>query len=130
MRYPTDLTTKQWNSIKKFFDVGNYGNRRKWSVRTLINAVLYIQKTGCQWRMLPHDFPPYQTVYSFFYRANKNGIWKEMEKELVQADREKHGRSKDPSYAILDSQTVKNMNVVESKGFDGGKKSVGRSVNL
>ena len=71
--YPTDLTDAQWSEIEPLYS----GMRnRKWSKRELTNAVLYIVKTGCQWRQLPHDFPPYQTVYSFFSRGAKSGLWK------------------------------------------------------
>ena len=71
--YPTDLTDTQWKEIAPHYS----GMRnRKWSKRELTNAVLHIVKTGCQWRQLPHDFPPYQTVYSFFSRGAKSGLWK------------------------------------------------------
>ena len=66
-KYPTDLTDSQWAIIEPLFS----GMRnRKWSKRELVNAVLYLVKTGCQWRQLPHDFPPYSTVHSFYRRAN------------------------------------------------------------
>lgn len=83
MGYATDLTNQQWWSIKRFFEVGNYGNRRKHSVRELVNAVLYLLKTGCQWRMLPKDFPPYSTVHTFYRRCRIKGIWEKIKNYLV-----------------------------------------------
>lgn len=77
MGYPTDLTDGQWEIIKPLFDSsrGNYGNRSKWEKRLLVNVVFYLNKTGCQWSMLPSDFPPYTTISSFFHRAKEKGIW-------------------------------------------------------
>lgn len=120
--YPSDVTDKQWHRIKKHFDVGNYGNRQKWEKRTLVNAVLYILYTGCQWSMLPHDFPPYPTVWSFYRRACKSGIWEAIMTDLVAEDRMKQGRNADPSFGIIDSQSVKTVYSSEKRGIDGGKK--------
>jgi len=81
MRYESDLTTKQWNMIKPLFEAENRGKHlRVHSKRKLVNAVLYINKTGCQWRLLPHDFPKHTTVSSFYQRAVKSGLW---EKSLI-----------------------------------------------
>lgn len=79
--YPTDLTDAQWQAIEPCFI--NYRNR-KWDKRELVNAVLYITKTGCQWRMLPNDFPPYATVWSFYRRACQSGLWDRILLNLVQ----------------------------------------------
>ena len=79
MGYPSDVTTKQWNQIKHLFEKEKRGQH--FSVHTkrkLVNAVLYIDKTGCQWRQLPNDFPKWQTVYSFFERAKANGLWEKL----------------------------------------------------
>lgn len=124
MAYPSDLNDKQWAFIEPIFKrmVGNYGNRSKWSKRVLVNAVLYLNKTGCQWSMLPHDFPPYTTVSSFYHRAIANGIWELISKALVEADRVKSGRTPNPSYALIDSQSVKTTGASEERGIDGGKK--------
>lgn len=78
--YPTDLTDEQWAVIEPHF---NRHRRYKWDKRELVNAVLYITKTGCQWRMLPNDFPPYPTVWSFFRRANQSGLWDKILQDLV-----------------------------------------------
>ena len=125
MGYPTDLTDRQWEFIKPILEnaVGKYGNRSKWDKRLLVNAVRYLKKTGCQWYLLPKDFPPYTTVSSFFHRAKVMGIWEEINKALVEADRIQKGRSPSPSHALIDSQSAKTTGAAEERGYDGGKKS-------
>jgi putative transposase len=122
MPYPSDLTDSQWELIKDHFSTGNYGKSRRYSQRNLINAVFYITKTGCQWRMLPRDFPPYSTVHSFYWRAKKKGIWGKMMADLVKKSRIKMGRNPDPSYSLIDSQSVKTTDKAVERGIDGGKK--------
>jgi transposase len=79
MKYPSDLTNKQWRQIKDVFENNGRGNTGKHlqlhRKRKLVNAVLYINKTGCQWRQLPHNFPNWKTVYSFYKRAIASGLW-------------------------------------------------------
>jgi len=125
MTYPSDLKDKQWELIKPHFATGNYGKSRKHSQRQLINGVFYVIKTGCQWHFLPHDFPPYKTVYSFFKRAKERGIWEKMLGDLVRKSRVKSGRHPQPSYSLIDSQSVKTTGAAENKGIDGGKKGEG-----
>jgi transposase len=122
MAYPTDLTDKQWELIEGHFDTGNYGKSRKYSQRILVNAVFYIIKTGCQWRFLPKDFPPYSTVHSFYWRAKHKGIWEKMMRSLVEKSRLKMGRHPNPSYSLIDSQSVKTTDKAQDRGIDGGKK--------
>ena len=123
--FPTDLTDAQWSEIEPLYS----GMRnRKWSKRELTNAVLYIVKTGCQWRQLPHDFPPYQTVYSFFSRGAKSGLWEEILAHLVEKTRKDAGKSAEPHYALIDSQSVKTVADNEKRGIDGGKKQKGANV--
>jgi len=124
MRYPSDITDAQWELIEPIFKarVRSYGNRAKWSKRELVNAVLYLVKTGCQWRMLPKEFPPFYTVYAFFYRAGEKGIWEEIAGILVEKVRINAGRKAKPSYALIDSQSVKTTGAAKERGIDGGKK--------
>ena len=92
--YATDLTDAQWSEIEPLY---SGMRKRKWSKQELTNAVLYIVKIGCQWRQLPHDFPPYQTVYSFFSRGAKSGLWEKVLAQLVEKtrkDAEKNKRAK------------------------------------
>jgi putative transposase len=129
MRYQSDLTDNQWELIKDYFSVGNYGNRRKHSVRELINGVFYVVKSGCQWRMLPKDFPPYSTVHTFYRRCRLRGIWEKVMSELVKRDRQKNGRKESPSFGIIDSQSVKTTGSAECRGIDGGKKNQGEETS-
>jgi len=124
MGYPTDLTDKEWDLIKHHF-VRN--RQRKYDKRTLVNAVLYLVKTGCQWRMLPNDFPPCQTVHSFYRRMRLNGTWEAMMYDLVKQTRIKAGRSETPTYTLIDSQSVKTTSASAERGIDGGKKRKGAS---
>ncbi|WP_438838370.1 transposase [Streptococcus pluranimalium] len=78
--YDTDLTDQEWAQLESYF---SKHRTYKWSKRELVNTTLYITKTGCQWRMLPHDFPPYPTVWSFFRRAKESGLWDTILTELV-----------------------------------------------
>ena len=126
MGYPSDVTTKQWNKIKHFFENENRGKHlRTQNKRKLVNAVLYLNKTGCQWRQLPKDFPKRSTVSSFYNRAKNNGLWEKINDELVGASRKKAKRNTKPSYSLIDSQSVKTTGKSEEVGIDGGKKSEG-----
>lgn len=120
--YPSDLTDEQWAEIRPLYS----GMRtRGWSKRELTDAVLYLVESGCKWRQLPHDFPPYSTVYSFYRRALISGLWDRILRHLVEKTRKNAGRWKEPSYAIIDSQSVKTVAASEERGIDGGKKRKG-----
>jgi putative transposase len=123
MSYPSDLKDTEWELIKDFFNCGKYGNQAVHEKRTLVNAVLYLTKTGCQWRQLPNNFPPWSTVHTFFRRAKVKGIWKSILETLVEQDRKKMGRNPEPSFAIIDSQSSKTTGASEGRGIDGGKKN-------
>ena len=124
LRYDSDLTDKEWGIIEPIFTKAKKGKHlQKHSKRKLVNAVRYLNKTGCQWRMLPKDFPNCQTVHSFYRRAVKNGLWEEMTDMLVQMTRVEAKRNLNPSYALIDSQSTKTTSASDERGFDGGKKS-------
>ena len=90
MNYPSDLTDKQWNLIKHLFEHENRGKHLQvHPKRILVNAVFYLNKTGCQWRQMPHDFPNFKTVFSFYQRANQSGLWEKIRALLVK----NHGSS-------------------------------------
>ena len=122
MGYSTDLTDSQWALIAEFFVVLRGKNLQEHEKRVLVNAVLYRIKTGCQWRLLPKDFPPYPTVYSFFRRACLRGIWEKAMDKLVRKVRVDAGRPPEPSYGLIDSQSAKTADKNEERGIDGGKK--------
>ncbi len=117
--YDTDITDEQWKEIEPLY---TGMRRRRWSKRELTNAVLYINKTGCQWRNLPHDFPPYKTVNSFYQRARKSGLWDKILEHLVEKVRVDSGKNPTPSYGLVDSQSAKTVAASEQRGIDGGKK--------
>ena len=93
--YPSDLTDKQWEEIAPLYS----GKRtRQWSKRELTNSVLYLVDSGRKWRQLPHDFPPYSTVHSFYRRARISGLWDKILEHLVAKTRKNAGRKEEPSY--------------------------------
>jgi transposase len=120
MAYPSDLKDKQWEVIKHHFVCGN---RSKYSKRVLINGVLYVVRSGCQWRLLPHDFPNWKTVYTFYRRMCKASIWEQILDELVIRTRAQSGRDWEPTFCIIDSQSVKTIGAAQERGIDGGKKN-------
>jgi putative transposase len=124
--YPSDLKDKEWDGIRHYFEYANgYGNRAIHCRRSLVNGILYVVKTGCQWRMLPKDFPPWKTVYGYFRRLSLLGVWEKVLQELVKTRRLQSGRSEYPSLLIIDAQSVKTIGKGEQRGFDGGKKGKG-----
>ena len=119
-RYASDLSDSQWAIIHPLFP--RAGNRSKWEKRELVDAVLYFVDNGCKWRNLPHDFPAYTTVGNFYYGAIRSGLWEKIRTALVERVRTNAGRNAGPSYAIIDSQSVKTVSAAEERGIDGGKK--------
>jgi putative transposase len=121
--YPTNLSNSQWQIISKFLDLRR---SRQYDLREVVNAILYLVKTGCQWRMLPNDFPKWTAVYYYFNRMKITGTLERIHECLVKKIREADGRNEQPTVGIIDAQSVKNTLVsCESKGFDAGKKIKG-----
>jgi len=125
MGYSTDLTDTQWSLIEPIFKSNKGQHLVEHSKRDLINAVLYLVKTGCQWRLLPNDFPPHNTVWSFYRRAVKSGKWEKAMDAMVVKTRVDAGRKPTPTYGLIDSQSAKTTSASDDRGFDGGKKSQG-----
>jgi putative transposase len=106
--YPSDLTEQEWAILEPLIPPAKLGGRpRTTDMREVINAILYLDRTGSQWRALPHEFPPWSTVWSYFRRGRNDGTWKRMHTALREQVRVKQGRQPTPSAAIIDSQSVK-----------------------
>lgn len=121
--YPTNVSNSQWQIISKFLDTER---SRKYDLREVVNAILYLVKTGCQWRMLPGDFPKWTIVYYYFSVWKKNETLEQIHESLVEKIRKKHGKNEEPSVGIIDAQSVKSTLVSsQDKGFDAGKKIKG-----
>ena len=118
--YPSDLTDAQWEVLAEYFPQGRNSDHHK---RSLINAVLYLNDNGCKWRAIPHEYPPWSTVHSFYYRARVTGLWEKVLIVLVEKNRLKANRNEQPSYGIIDSQSVKTVYASNERGIDGGKKN-------
>src|SRR6266571_2145550 len=128
--YPTDLKYSEWLLIEQFFPPCKRGRPRKWEIWLIINAILYVTRTGCQWRMLPKNFPPWQTVYGYFWRWTRSGVWQEINALLVRQVRCQQGRNAKPSAAILDSQSVKTSEGGAARGIDVHKQTSGRKRHI
>lgn len=130
-RYPTDLTDKQWALVEPFVRASHCGPQEVLHPRReVVNAILYIKRTGAQWRYMPHDLPDWQIVYHYFARWKKDGTWKKLNDELRRELRTREGHEEEPTAGILDSQSVKTMQEAETKGYDAGKKIKGRKRHL
>ncbi len=106
--YPSDLTDEQWKLIEPLLPPAKNGGRpRSTDLRQVMNGILYLVRTGCSWRMLPHDFPPWPTVHDYYWKYRRNGIWNQIHNTLHERVRVQVGREPSPSAAILDSQSIK-----------------------
>ncbi|MFI6928326.1 IS5 family transposase [Nonomuraea spiralis] len=128
-RYPSDLTDAQWDLIEPLLPEPNSGGRpEKHPRREIVNAILYVVRSGCPWRYLPTDLPPWQTVYWYFQQWEQAGVTEDLLRELRIKARRQDGRDDEPSAGVIDSQSVKGADTVgrDSRGHDAGKKVNGR----
>jgi len=134
-RYPTDLIDEEWDQIKTLVPIPKSGKAKRGRPirlerRCLVNAIFYVVRSGCAWRLLPSDFGPWQTVYGYFRQWTKDWTWRFIHDALRDCLRKMEARKVAPTAAIVDSQTVKTGNQAGPRGYDAGKKVLGRKRHV
>ena len=131
LAYPTDLNDAEWNRLIHLVPVPLPGGRPpKYDRREILNAILYLLRAGCAWRLLPHDLPPWRIVYHYFRTWRKDQTWERLHDQLRDEVREAEGRAAQPSAAILDAQSVKTADQSGERGYDAGKQVNGRKRHV
>ena len=129
LRYPSDLTDAEWQILAPLLPPpAGTGRHRYWPMREVMNAIFFVLRGGCPWRMLPEHFPPHQTTYRWFTRFRDDGTWETLNHHLVMLDRQRVGREASPSAAIIDSQSVKTAEAGGPRVMMQARKSTGASV--
>lgn len=128
MLYPTNVTDAQWQMLEKL--IPETRRKRKYPIRHIVNGLFYLIKTGCQWRMLPNDFPKWQLVYYYFRKWESEELIDQINQALIEERRVKQGRQRQPSVVIADCQTVKTTMLGGIRGYDGNKKINGHKRHI
>src|SRR5256712_8178969 len=133
-KYPSDLTDEQWAIVEPMIPPAKQnpqgGRPRKVDMREVLNTLFYLNRSGCQWDMLPHDLLPKSTVYDYFSQWRDDGTWAKLVKALRERTRVEAGREPTPSAACIESKSVKTTAIIPARGDDGGKKIKGRKRHL
>lgn len=131
LRYASNMTEAEWALLRRLLPPRRrLGRPRTTDLRRVVEAILYIVSTGCQWRALPREFPPYSTVQSYFYTWRDTGRWQRIVTVLVWRARRKLGRSAKPTAAVIDSQSAPTAHAGGPRGYDAGKRIYGRKLHI